>query len=88
MMKKLPIIGITLFILSGILFVLSGIDYMAYQQAFEDYKKELVKSGSSPPLPSMDTSVNHMILGLILLVGGGSIMVVSKYHNSRDKIRK
>jgi hypothetical protein len=85
-MKKLSIIGITLFIVSGILLVLSGTDYLAYKQAFENYKKEPVKLGSSPPLPSMDNFVNHIIIGLIFLVGAGSITTISKYHNSRNKI--
>ena len=81
-MKKLSIVGITLIIVGGIFFVLSGIYYQIYQDAIQKMKTTPVKAGSSTPFyepfPDILSPEHDVIHGLILLTSGIGIMIVSR----------
>lgn len=83
-MKKLSIVGIAFIIVGGIFFVLSGVYYQIYQDAIQKIKTIPVKAGSSnpfvSPIPDILSPEHDMIHGLILLLSGIVIVVVSKKY--------
>ena len=83
-MKKLSIVGIVLIMTGGIFFVLSGVYYQIYQDAIQKIKTIPVKAGSSnpfiSPIPDILSPEHDMIHGLILLLSGVGVVIVSKYR--------
>lgn len=82
-MKTLSIVGIILIVVGGIFFVLSGVYYQIYQNAIQKMKTVPVKAGSSTPflspVPDILSSEHDVIHGLIMLLSGIGVLVVSKY---------